>query len=182
MRRVLALLASAFCSCGGAAPLSQIPPPRHIPIALDLDSPGRRFDGLGGLSAGASSRALLDYVEPQRGQLLDYLFAPQQHGFNYQILKLEVGGDCQSSWGTEASHQHTEGDENYQRGYEFWLAKEAKRHNPDLVLASLAWCEPGWISPGVLSPAGVDYHIRWLQGAKREHNLSDKQHEHKCKA
>ena len=29
--------------------------------------------------------------------------------------------------GTEASHMHTEDDENYQRGYEWWLMLEAKK-------------------------------------------------------
>ena len=29
--------------------------------------------------------------------------------------------------GTEASHMHTESDENYQRGYEWWLMTEAKK-------------------------------------------------------
>ena len=40
-------------------------------IALELTAGLRRFDGLGGLSAGASSRALFDYVEPHRAQVLD---------------------------------------------------------------------------------------------------------------
>ena len=34
------------------------------------------FDGHGGLSAGASSRLLIDYAEPARAQILDYLFLP----------------------------------------------------------------------------------------------------------
>ena len=29
--------------------------------------------------------------------------------------------------GTEASHMHNKWDENYQRGYEWWLMKEAKK-------------------------------------------------------
>ena len=29
--------------------------------------------------------------------------------------------------GTEPSHMHTESDENYQRGYEWWLMTEAKK-------------------------------------------------------
>ena len=29
--------------------------------------------------------------------------------------------------GTESSHMHAEWDENYERGYEWWLMKEAKQ-------------------------------------------------------
>ena len=31
--------------------------------------------------------------------------------------------------GAESSHMHSEDDENYQRGYEWWLMKEAKKVN-----------------------------------------------------
>lgn len=58
---------------------------------------------------------------------------------------MEIGGDDQSTGtsleshmatfrelpkfpdGTEASHMHEEWDENYNRGYEWWLMKEAKK-------------------------------------------------------
>ena len=33
--------------------------------------------------------------------MLDLLFTPGV-GWAYQILKIETGGDCQSTWGTEA--------------------------------------------------------------------------------
>ncbi|KAI0238214.1 Galactocerebrosidase, partial [Lamellibrachia satsuma] len=36
---------------------------------------GRRFDGIGGLSGGgATSKLLVNYPEPQRSQILEYLF------------------------------------------------------------------------------------------------------------
>lgn len=43
------------------------------------------------------------------------------------MLKVEMGGDVQSTEGTEASHMHNFWDENYFRGYEWWLMKEAKK-------------------------------------------------------
>jgi hypothetical protein len=49
-----------------------------------------RFDGIGALSAGASSRLLWDYNEPQRSQILDYLFKPS-FGAALSILKVEIG-------------------------------------------------------------------------------------------
>ena len=45
-------------------------------VVLDGNSAGRIFDGIGAVSAGASSRLLIDYPEPQRSQILDYLFKP----------------------------------------------------------------------------------------------------------
>ena len=43
-------------------------------IVIDSNSGGRIFEGVGTLSAGASTRLLIDYPEPYRGDILDYLF------------------------------------------------------------------------------------------------------------
>jgi hypothetical protein len=43
------------------------------PVVLDGTSLGFMYDGHGALSAGASSRLLIDYPEPQRAQILDLL-------------------------------------------------------------------------------------------------------------
>ncbi len=48
---------------------------------------------------------------------MDYLFLPG-FGASLHILKVEVGGDVQSTDGTESSHMHSADDENYERGYE----------------------------------------------------------------
>jgi len=45
-------------------------------IVVDPTQPGRTFEGIGALSAGASSKLLIDYPEPQRSQILDLLFRP----------------------------------------------------------------------------------------------------------
>src|SRR5207247_824042 len=105
-------------------------------IAVDAKQEGRTFDGIGAVSAGASSRLLTDYPEPQRSQVLDYLFKPN-YGAGLQHLKVELGGDVNSSDGCEPSHMHTPEEENYNRGYEWWLMKEAKKRNPDLILDCL---------------------------------------------
>jgi hypothetical protein len=117
---------------GPAPPFPPPPPPPPPPIqpVLDPDAPGqRRFDGHGGLSAGAASRLLFDYPEPQRSDILDYLYLPS-FGAAMTMCKVEIGGDGQSTNGAEASHMHTRGDLNYERGYEYWLMAEAKRRNP----------------------------------------------------
>uniref|UniRef100_A0A8C8VMM6 Glycosyl hydrolase family 59 catalytic domain-containing protein n=1 Tax=Pelusios castaneus TaxID=367368 RepID=A0A8C8VMM6_9SAUR len=64
---------------------------------------GLEFDGIGALSGGgATSRLLVNYPEPYRSQILDYLFLPN-FGASLHILKVEIGGDGQStgmhSWG-----------------------------------------------------------------------------------
>ena len=140
-------------------------------MAVDTSQPQRMWDGIGGLSAGASSRLLYDYEPSIRDDILDMLFTPKL-GWAYQILKIETGGDCQSTWGTESSYAHTPSDIGWDRGYEWWLAKEAKRRNANIALASLSWCVPGWIKGGGLSAADVDYHVNWVRGAKQHHNLT----------
>ena len=139
------------------------------------------FWGLGGLSAGASSRLLLDYVEPQRSQILDYLFLPN-FGASLQILKVEIGGDSQSTDGTETSHMHSKDDLDVTRGYEWWLMKEAKARNPKIKLYGLPWAFPGWVGndPVTGKPSGSPftypnqtalYIKNWIVGAKQTHGL-----------
>lgn len=57
-------------------------------LVVDKANTSLRFDGLGGLSGGgATSRLLVDYKEPERSQILDYLFLPK-FGAAVQILKV----------------------------------------------------------------------------------------------
>ena len=113
-------------------------------IVIDGQSAGRIFDGLGALSAGASTRLLVDYPEPQRSQILDYLFKPG-YGAALQHLKVEVGGDVNSTDGSEPSHMRSRNDHDYTRGYEWWLMVEAHKRNPNIILDILPWGAPGWI-------------------------------------
>ncbi|WP_298328187.1 discoidin domain-containing protein [Haloactinopolyspora sp.] len=136
-------------------------------IALDTGSPGRIFDGVGALSAGASSRLLIDYPEPQRSRVLDYLFRPG-HGAALQILRVEIGGDTNSTAGSEPSHMRRPDEIVPDRGYEWWLMHEARKRNPAIVLAGLAWGAPGWFDGGFWSQDNVDYHVAWLDCARRQ--------------
>uniref|UniRef100_UPI00398EC701 galactocerebrosidase isoform X2 n=1 Tax=Pristiophorus japonicus TaxID=55135 RepID=UPI00398EC701 len=137
---------------------------------------GAEFDGVGGLSGGgATSRLLVNYPEPYRSQILDYLFKPN-FGASLHILKVEIGGDAQTTDGTEPSHMHYENDENYFRGYEWWLMKEAKKRNPNIKLIGLPWAFPGWIGGGANWPYAYPditayYIASWIHGAKLYHNL-----------
>src|SRR5256885_10257572 len=99
-------------------------------ITVNGSGGGRTFDGVGAISGGGgNSRLLIDYPEPQRSQLLDYLFKPG-YGASLQILKMEIGGDTNSTDGAEASIEHSRGVVDCDQGYEWWLAAEAKARNP----------------------------------------------------
>ena len=53
------------------------PAPPLAPIHIDPTIKGRQFGGIGAISGGgATSRLLVDYPEPQRTQILDYMFKP----------------------------------------------------------------------------------------------------------
>jgi len=138
---------------------------------------GRRFDGIGGLSGGGStSKLLVSYPPNLRSEILDYLFKPN-FGASLQIIKVEIGGDAQSTDGTESSHMHEPWDENYQRGYEWWLLMEAKKRNPYIKVYGLAWAFPGWVGKGTGDPykypnITANYIHKWIVGAAQSYNIS----------
>jgi Glycosyl hydrolase family 59 len=141
-------------------------------VILDGRVKGRIFDGLGAVSAGASSRLLIDYPEPYRSQILDYLFKPN-YGASLQHLKVEVGADVNSTDGSEPSHRRSPEDRNFNRGYEWWLMEEAHRRNPEIILDILPWGAPGWIGNGrYYSPDMAAYLADFIEGAKTKHGLN----------
>ena len=74
-------------------------------IKISSSGSGRTFEGVGGVSAGASSRLLVDYPDPVRGDILDYLFKPK-FGAAFQHLKVEIGGGENSTCGSGAVPRH----------------------------------------------------------------------------
>jgi galactosylceramidase len=82
---------------------------------------------------GATSKLLMDYDKDVVSDILDFMFLPN-FGLDLDILKIEMGGDTDSTEGSEPSHMHFKGDADYTRGYEWWLAKEAKARKPDIKL------------------------------------------------
>lgn len=139
----LAVLGLATFGCNSLAP-----PVPTTTITIAGNGTGRVFDGIGAVSAGASSRLLVDYPEPARSQILDYLFKPN-YGASLQHLKVEIGSDVNSTDGSETSHMRTPTDQDFNRGYEWWLMEEARKRNPQIILDSLAWGAPGWIGNGI---------------------------------
>jgi hypothetical protein len=144
--------------------------PATATINVDGGSPGPVFQGIGGLSAGASSRLLIDYPEPQRSQILDYLFTPH-YGASLQVLKVEIGSGTDSTAGSEPSHEAAPGVVNCNSGYEWWLMEQARKRNPGIKLWGLQWGAPGWVGGSVYTPADIDYLLSWL-GCARQHHLT----------
>src|SRR5438046_8057324 len=115
-------------------------------ITVDGTAGGRVFDGVGAISGGGgNSRLLIDYPKTQRDQILDYLFKPG-YGASLQILKVEIGGDANSTDGSESSHEPTRGSVSCNTGYEWWLMGEAKARNTHIVFSALAWAAPGRVA------------------------------------
>jgi hypothetical protein len=175
MKQNLIVLIAAICfvivSMAGAADQSgQV-------VNIDGKGDGRVYEGIGVCSAGASSKLLMDYKEPYRSEILDLLFK-SMYGASIDHLKVEIGSGTNSTDGTEPSHARTRDElenpkeEYYQRGYEWWLMKEAKKRNKDLILDILAWGAPAWIGNGnYYSQDNADYFVAFIKGAKKYHGL-----------
>ncbi|MFF1902618.1 RICIN domain-containing protein [Kitasatospora sp. NPDC058218] len=171
---LLAVLVLCLTLAGAQVPATAAVPARTTAITVDGASPGRIFDGVGAISGGGgNTRLLLDYPEPQRGRILDHLFKPG-YGAALQILKVEIGGDTNSTDGAESSIEHTRGSVDCDNGYEWWLMEQAKARNPGIELAALSWGAPGWIGNGSFwSQDMIDYLMTWLGCAARHHLTID---------
>ncbi|MFC9331778.1 ricin-type beta-trefoil lectin domain protein [Kitasatospora sp. NPDC057015] len=158
---ILSLTAAALVNW--SAPAAQAA--TSTSITVDGSGTGRSFDGVGAISGGGgNTRLLVDYPEPQRSQILDYLFKPG-YGASLQTLKIEIGGDTNTTDGAEASHEHTEGAVDCNQGYEWWIAAQAKARNPNIKLYGLAWGAPGWVGGGgssFFTPKAISYLMDWM--------------------
>ncbi len=151
--------------------ISQVKAQDTTNIVISGTDTSRVFDGVGGLSGGGgTSRLLWDYPEPERDEILDYLFKPD-YGASLQILKVEIGCDANSTNGAEASHMRSRTDSNYNRGYEWWLMEQAKLRNPNIKLYGLEWGAPGWFNGGFWSQDNINYIISWIKHAWSDHHL-----------
>ena len=142
-----------------------------IKVRLDGNSAGRVFEGIGAVSAGASSRLLADYPEPARSHVLDYLFKPK-FGAAFQHLKVELGCGENSTCGSEPSHAYNTEElvKPVDRGYELWLASEARKRNPRVILDCLPWGYPGFL-PGKFTQSSADWFVSFLDLARDKYNM-----------
>ncbi len=166
LRHAVALAAAVLlgsASCLAAVPLTQAA--AATAITVSGTSAGRTFDGIGAISGGGgNSRLLTDYPAAEQTQILDYLFKPG-YGADLQILKVEIGGDTNSTDGSESSIEHSRGSIDCSAGYNWWLMEQAKARNPAIKLYGLAWGAPGWISGGFWSTDTINYLVSWLNCA-----------------
>jgi hypothetical protein len=164
-RTVVALLVVAF---GVVGLVVSTPAPAGAATAITVNgtSAGRAFGGIGAISGGGgNSRLLTDYPPAEQQQILDYLFKPG-YGADLQILKVEIGGDTNSTDGSESSIEHASGSVGCGNGYEWWLMEQAKALNPGIKLYGLAWGAPGWIGGGNFwSTDMINYLVAWLNCA-----------------
>lgn len=140
-------------------------------ISLSAKDKGRVFEGIGAVSAGASTRNLVDYPEKQRSEVLDYLFKPK-FGAGFQHLKVEIGSGENSTCGSEPSNVITADElkNPIPRGYEFWLMAEARKRNPNVVLDCLPWAFPRWVGTR-FSKASADWIVSFLETARKHYGL-----------
>ena len=155
-------LTAAWCVAGAPAPPAAA---ATTTITVNGTQGGRTFDGIGAISGGGgNTRLLTDYPAAQQQQILDYLFKPG-YGADLQILKVEIGGDTNSTDGSESSIEHASGSINCGAGYEWWLMEQAKALNPSIKLYGLAWGAPGWIGSTFWSTNTINYIVAWLNCA-----------------
>lgn len=120
--------------------------------------------------AGASACLIASEVKPRGTPARPTLAAFRAHlpcSHPHLPLSPQIGGDTQSTEGTEASHKHTRDDLNCSRGYEWLVLKEAKLRNPAITTFGLSWGVPGWIGNGdYWSQDNIEYHTSWLDCAR----------------
>jgi hypothetical protein len=168
LRKLITTGSAALLAVGWCAWLMPAgPAAAATTITVNGTQGGRTFDGIGAISGGGgNSRLLSDYPATQQQQILDYLFKPG-YGADLQILKVEIGGDTNSTDGSESSHMHTASSVNCNNGYEWSLMQQAKARNPNIKLYGLAWGAPGWIGGSTFFTTGtINYLVNWLNCAK----------------
>lgn len=166
LQGLLCLVVVMIC-CGvigkGVSPVER----GRTTISINGSSTGRVFDGIGAISGGGgNSRYLVDYPQKERNQIMEYLFKPD-FGASLQILKVEIGGDSDTTDGAELSVEHSLGIVNCNVGYEWSIMKAAQKLNPKIKFYALAWGAPGWVNQWTSS--SIDYLMTWLGCAKQHH-------------
>ena len=160
---------SIFCLAATLLIVSNIE--AQTTIFLNANDKGRVFEGIGAVSAGASSRNLIDYPEKERSEVLDFLFKPK-FGAGFQHLKVEIGSGENSTCGSEPSDAITREEmlDPKPRGYEFWLMAEARKRNPKIILDCLPWAYPSWVG-NRFSQESADWIVSFLEVARKYYGL-----------
>ena len=159
----------------------QPPAQNRAAVRIDGTSGGRRWGGIGSTPATAMERQLLHYPKPIQEDILDLMFKPN-FAMGLTHLKVEVGGDNNSTAAVEPSFAHTREEmahPNFHRGGNFWIMREARDRNPAMELGALAWAQPYWVGNGTgrtdnqnfFTPESADYFVKFYEGARKEWGL-----------
>lgn len=139
-------------------------------ITIKNANKGKQFDGIGIVNGGGATAVLLkDYPEPWRSQIMDMVYKPM-FGASVSTLLVEIPGDGNSTQGSMPAHSHYRGDYNAQRGYMWWVMREAQQRNPQLTLDATGWSAPGWVG-NIWSKDMADYYVTWMKGLRDVHGL-----------
>lgn len=136
-------------------------------FTVNGSSLGRKFEGIGGVTSNGMTKLLHEYPSEQQGDILDMLFKPK-FGASFHQLKVEIGSDANGTCGTEPSHMRSEDDFDITRGVGLWMAKEAKKRNPSILLDAIRWGTPKWITDNTKK---YKFYKNFLQGAKDSFGL-----------
>ncbi len=128
-------------------------------VTIDGSGTGRIFDGIGLVNSSGTSKLLQDYPPEQQSDILDFLFTPN-FGAGLTIMRNEIGGDINSSTGTEPSHQRLAADAPVARGVNFWIAREAKNRNPEMQFVGSRWGIPAWADSSNTNK--LNYYLSYL--------------------
>ena len=172
---LLALLLLARAPPRAAA---QTPPAFSYALPPTSPSGGRPFAGLGAFAGGGGAKLLYDYDAATQEAVLRFLFAPNE-GAALQVLQIEIGGDGFGGWGAEAcAVKFADDDIDVTRGTQLWLAAQARRLNPNIVIYAVPYSWPRWLrQSSTASPFGptrdeainvAQYVVDWLVTVKRE--------------
>lgn len=150
-------------------------------IRIEGKGKGRKWGGIGAVPSNAMGRMLQFYPDLIREDILDLMFKPYW-GMGLTHIKVEVGGDNNSTSGTEPSFAHTReemANPNFRRGYLYQLMRDARDRNPDIELGALAWTQPYWVGNGTgrndnksfFTPESAAYFAKFFEGARDEWGL-----------
>ena len=178
--KVLSDLQSVRVNDGVDAPPFLLPSPPPVLVLSDAQR-GRVFEGVGGISGGgATSRLLEDYPDAKVSALYDALFSPQAAAA-FQVVKVEIPADSDTTCGSEQAHRHDKADGgSCTRGYEGSFLAAANARRPGIAAHSLQWAAPAFV--GEVDVDGgkslftrtnaVDYVLPWLECMRESYNVT----------
>ncbi|MDE5947109.1 MAG: hypothetical protein K2G63_07390 [Oscillospiraceae bacterium] len=125
---------------------------------------GTAFKGFGCISAGGSSRLLMDYkiLHPEiYDEILSLLFK-EGYGAELSHIKVEIGSDVNSLVCTESSLMRSENENaDVMKSAGFIFASDALKINPNLEIDMIRYGEAGYIKNAFAESKSKGYRLRY---------------------